>query len=98
MDEDHTIGEGYALKLNSYDLGVDLELSDAIQRLRFEHPEVNTVVVTSDVDRVFKLLLADQASEPPRTGDIGPLTHIHEHLGQSIAYARSNGVVPPWSM
>ena len=44
---------GYTLKLNSYDLGVDLELADAIQRVRFEHPEVRALVVTSDQDRVF---------------------------------------------
>src|SRR5688572_14615833 len=45
--------EGYELKLNSYDLGVDIELADAVQRIRFEHPEVNTVVVGSALDRVF---------------------------------------------
>jgi benzoyl-CoA-dihydrodiol lyase len=45
--------EGYELKLNSYDLGVDIELADAIQRLRFEHPGVRCVVVTSATDRVF---------------------------------------------
>jgi benzoyl-CoA-dihydrodiol lyase len=45
--------EGYELKLNSYDLGVDLELSDAVQRIRFEHPEVKVVVVTSALERVF---------------------------------------------
>jgi benzoyl-CoA-dihydrodiol lyase len=45
--------EGYELKLNSYDLGVDIELADAIQRIRFEHPEVACVVVTSATDRVF---------------------------------------------
>ena len=44
---------GYELKLNSYDLGVDIELYDAIQRIAFEHPEVKTVVVTSAIDRVF---------------------------------------------
>src|SRR5215510_1787938 len=44
---------GYILKLNSYDLGVDIELADAIQRLRFEHPGVKVVVVSSDKDRVF---------------------------------------------
>jgi benzoyl-CoA-dihydrodiol lyase len=44
---------GYELKLNSYDLGVDIELYDATQRLRFEHPEVRTVVVTSGKDKVF---------------------------------------------
>ncbi|AJP58237.1 benzoyl-CoA-dihydrodiol lyase [Pandoraea vervacti] len=51
--EDGGIREGYKLKLNSYDLGVDIELHDAIQRIRFEHPEVKTVVVTSAKDRVF---------------------------------------------
>ena len=44
---------GYQLKLNSYDLGVDIELADAIRRLRFEHPQVRVVVVTSDLPRVF---------------------------------------------
>src|ERR1035441_4363351 len=44
---------GYELKLNSYDLGVDIELHDAVQRLRFEHPEVRTVVVTSGKEKVF---------------------------------------------
>jgi len=44
---------GYALKLNSYDLGVDIELNDAVERLRFEHPEVRAVVITSGKDRVF---------------------------------------------
>jgi benzoyl-CoA-dihydrodiol lyase len=43
----------YELKLNSYDLGVDIELADAIQRLRFEHPEVRCVVLTGSLDRVF---------------------------------------------
>ncbi|MSP17363.1 MAG: benzoyl-CoA-dihydrodiol lyase [Myxococcales bacterium] len=51
--EDEPFRPGYVLKMNSYDLGVDLELADAIQRLRFEHPEVRVVVVTSDRDRVF---------------------------------------------
>src|SRR6201993_4517817 len=51
--EDGGLRPGYKLKLNSYDLGVDIELHDAIQRIRFEHPEVRTVVVTSLKDRVF---------------------------------------------
>ena len=51
--EDEPLRPGYALKLNSYDLGVDVELADAIQRLRFEHPEVKGVIVTSGKDRVF---------------------------------------------
>ncbi len=53
VDEDGGLREGYKLKLNSYDLGVDIELHDAVQRIRFEHPEVRTVVVTSGRDRIF---------------------------------------------
>ncbi|GAA6141735.1 2,3-epoxybenzoyl-CoA dihydrolase [Hydrogenophaga sp. 5NK40-0174] len=53
IDEDSGIREGYKLKLNSYDLGVDIELHDALQRIRFEHPEVRTVVVTSLKERIF---------------------------------------------
>jgi benzoyl-CoA-dihydrodiol lyase len=53
IDEDAGIAPGYKLKLNSYDLGVDIELNDAINRIRFEHPEVRTVVVTSARDKVF---------------------------------------------
>ncbi|UHL62548.1 2,3-epoxybenzoyl-CoA dihydrolase [Paralcaligenes sp. KSB-10] len=51
--EDAGLRPGYKLKLNSYDLGVDIELHDALQRIRFEHPEVRTVVVTSLKDRIF---------------------------------------------
>jgi len=53
VDERGGILPGYELKLNSYDLGVDIELHDAVQRLRFEHPEVRTVVVTSGKEKVF---------------------------------------------
>ncbi len=53
FDEDAGLRPGYKLKLNSYDLGVDIELNDAINRIRFEHPEVRTVVVTSARDKVF---------------------------------------------
>ena len=53
VDEDGGLFEGYQLKLNSYDLGVDIELADAVQRLRFEHPEVKVVVLKSGKDRVF---------------------------------------------
>jgi benzoyl-CoA-dihydrodiol lyase len=53
FDEDAGLRPGYKLKLNSYDLGVDIELNDAISRIRFEHPEVRTVVVTSARDKVF---------------------------------------------
>ena len=51
--EDGGIRPGYKLKLNSYDLGVDIELHDALQRIRFEHPEVRSVIVTSLKDKVF---------------------------------------------
>ena len=53
VQEDQTLAEGYKLKLNSYDLGVDIELADAIQRLRFEHPQVTVVVITSLKPRIF---------------------------------------------
>jgi len=53
VDEDGGIRPGYKLKLNSYDLGVDIELADALQRIRFEHPEVRSVIVTSAKSRVF---------------------------------------------
>ena len=51
--EDGGLVPGYALKLNSYDLGVDIELYDAVQRLRFEHPGVRAVVIVSNKERVF---------------------------------------------
>lgn len=53
VDENATLRPGYQLKLNSYDLGVDIELADAVQRLRFEHPGVKVVVLRSGKDRVF---------------------------------------------
>ena len=53
VDENATLFEGYNLKLNSYDLGVDIELADAIQRLRFEHPQVKVIVFKSGKDKVF---------------------------------------------
>ena len=51
--EDAGLSPDYRLKLNSYDLGVDIELADALQRLRFEHPEVHVVVITSLKERIF---------------------------------------------
>jgi benzoyl-CoA-dihydrodiol lyase len=51
--EDETLADGYKLKLNSYDLGVDIELADAIQRIRFAHPEIRAVVITSLKPRIF---------------------------------------------
>jgi benzoyl-CoA-dihydrodiol lyase len=53
VSEDGGLRPGYELKLNSYDLGVDIELYDAIQRLRFEHPEIGAVIITSGKERVF---------------------------------------------
>ena len=53
FDEDAGLRPGYKLKLNSYDLGVDIELNDAINRIRFEHPEVRTVILTSAREKVF---------------------------------------------
>ncbi len=53
FDEDGGLRPGYKLKLNSYDLGVDIELNDAVNRIRFEHPEVRCVVITSTKDKVF---------------------------------------------
>ena len=53
VQEDETLADGYKLKLNSYDLGVDIELADAVQRIRFEHPEVRAVVITSLKPRIF---------------------------------------------
>jgi benzoyl-CoA-dihydrodiol lyase len=53
VQEDGGIRPGYELKLNSYDLGVDIELADAVQRLRFEHPEVGAVLITSGKERIF---------------------------------------------
>src|SRR5712664_4133251 len=53
VQEDAGLSPDYKLKLNSYDLGVDVELADAIQRLRFEHPEIRAVVITSLKERIF---------------------------------------------
>ena len=53
VDSDHPHKPGYELKLNSYDLSVDIELADAITRIRFEHPDVKTLVITADLDKVF---------------------------------------------
>ena len=53
VDEEASLQSGYTLKMNSYDLGVDIELHDAVQRLRFEHPEVGAVVIKSAKERIF---------------------------------------------
>ena len=68
VDEHAGLVPGYELKLNSYDLGVDIELYDAVQRLRFEHPEVKAVVVTSGKEKVFcagaNIRMLAQSSHP----------------------------------
>jgi benzoyl-CoA-dihydrodiol lyase len=68
VDEHGGLVPGYELKQNSYDLGVDIELNDAVQRLRFEHPEVRAVVVTGGLDRIFcagaNIRMLAQASHP----------------------------------
>src|SRR4030095_6032572 len=70
VQEDASLVLGYELKLNSYDLGVDIELYDAVQRLRFEHPEVAAVVITSAKPRGVcagaNIPILDQASHAPR--------------------------------
>src|SRR5262250_3108454 len=70
VDEQGGLTRGYELKLNSYDLGVDIELYDAVQRLRFEHPEVRAVVLTSLKDRIFcagaNIRMLAQASHPDK--------------------------------
>ena len=53
VNPDFPFKEGYELKLNSYDVGVDIELNDAVQRMRFEHPEVACVIITSAIQGVF---------------------------------------------
>ena len=53
VKEDRGMRPGYPLKLNSYDLGVDIELADALNRIRFEHPETRAVVLTGGKDRMF---------------------------------------------
>jgi len=68
VDENRGLAEGYELKLNSYDLGVDIELYDATQRLRFEHPEVRSVILTSAKERIFcagaNIKMLGQSSHP----------------------------------
>ena len=53
VDEDKGFFEGYKLKLNSYDIGVDIELSDAVQRLRFQHPQISSIIIKSGNEKAF---------------------------------------------
>src|ERR1700691_4762128 len=68
--EDGGITPGYKLKLNSYDLGVDIELNDALNRIRFEHPEVGAVVLTSAKERMFcagaNIYMLSQSTHPAK--------------------------------
>ena len=68
VDPEHPFKDGYELKLNSYDLGVDMELADAVQRLRFEHPEVKVLIVGSAQERAFcagaNIVMLAQSSHP----------------------------------
>src|SRR6266481_35521 len=68
VNENAPLNPGYDLKLNSYDLGVDIELNDAVQRLRFEHPEIKSVIITSGKERVFcagaNIRMLGQSSHP----------------------------------
>src|SRR5271165_6708 len=70
VDEEAGLAPGYRLKLNSYDLGVDIELFDALNRLRFEHPQVRVVVLTSSRERIFcsgaNIYMMAQASHPQK--------------------------------
>ena len=82
VDENAGLFEGYQLKLNSYDLGVDIELADAVQRLRFEHPEVKVVVLKSGKDRVFcagaNIRMLAGSSHAPQ----GQLLQVHQRDAQ----------------
>jgi len=68
VQEDRTVDDGYSLKLNSYDLGVDIELADAVRRLRFSHPQVRVLVITSLRERVFcagaNIMMLGRSSHP----------------------------------
>ncbi|MGO9773477.1 MAG: 2,3-epoxybenzoyl-CoA dihydrolase, partial [Roseiarcus sp.] len=70
VDENGGLFDGYQLKLNSYDLGVDIELADVVQRMRFEHPEVGAVVLRSGKDRVF--------CAGANIRMLGGATHVHK--------------------
>src|SRR3546814_2717846 len=72
--EDGGLRPGYELKLNSYDLGVDIELHDVVQRLRFEHPEVRSVVITSAKERIFCAGAEDRSEE--HTSELQSLMRI----------------------
>ena len=78
VDEDGGLVPGYELKMNSYDLGVDIELYDAMQRLRFEHPEVRAVVVTSAKDRKLLRGREHPDARPVAAPVEGELLQVHQ--------------------
>ena len=80
--EDGGLVPGYELKLNSYDLGVDIELYDAMQRLRFEHPEVGAVVLTSGKERIFCAGANIRMLEPVLPRLEGELLQVHQRDAQ----------------
>ena len=88
FDENAGLRPGYKLKLNSYDLGVDIELNDAVNRVRFEHPEVRTVVVTSAREK--RVLLRRQHLHAGRVQPCleGELLQVHQRDAQ-----RAGGLV-----
>ena len=88
--EDKGLAPGYKLKLNSYDLGVDIELADAVQRLRFEHPEVSCVVVTSALDGIF----SSGANLAGFGADV-PLVHKHQASQRLVTILGSIGEGKP---
>ena len=82
VDEDGGMRPGYKLKLNSYDLGVDIELHDALNRIRFEHPEVRTVIVTSLKDQRVLLGRQHLHARPVEPRVEGELLQVHQRDAQ----------------
>jgi len=93
MDVDETGGlaPGYELKLNSYDLGVDIELNDAVQRLRFEHPEVRAVIIRSAKERVFcagaNIRMLGQSSHPHKVNFCKFTNETRNAIEDATAYS-----------
>jgi len=91
VQEDAPLNRGYELKLNSYDLGVDIELYDAVQRLRFEHPQVAAVVVSSAKPRVFSaganIRMLAQASHPHKVNFCKFTNETRNGIEDATAYS-----------
>jgi benzoyl-CoA-dihydrodiol lyase len=88
VSENDTLNPGYELKLNSYDLGVDIELYDAIQRLRFEHPEIGCVVLCSNKPNVF--------CAGANIRMLGKSTHDHKVNFCKFTNETRNGIAMSW--